>query len=109
MATSHRDAAVAGGNVVEELYLPWVRFGVEDLAHKQDRVVLVELDEFDKRVIRHQVIGIFFGGRLWRGGGWGGGGRVAHGDICLGAVSLAPRRGAKGGGHRRQQPVTACG
>lgn len=81
--------------MVEELYLPWVRFSVEDLSDKQHRIVFVELDEFDKRVIRHQVIGNFFRDSLCRGRGRGGGGR--HGDICLGAASLAPRRGAQGG------------
>ena len=83
--------------MVQELHLPRIRLSVQHLLDKQHRVVLVELDEFDKRVIRHQIIGNFFRDRLCRGGGRGGGGRVAHGDICLGAVSLAPRSGEQGG------------
>ena len=81
--------------MVEELYLPWVRFSVEDLSDKQHRVVFVELDEFHKRVIRHQVIGNFFRDRLCRVGGRGGGGR--QGDICLGAAAAAPAAASKGG------------
>ena len=55
--------------MVEELHLPCIRLGVQYLAHKQHRVVLVELDEFEKGVIHHQIIGIFFRDRLCLGGG----------------------------------------
>ena len=106
--------------MVEEIYLPWVGFSIEDLSDKQHRVVLVELDEFDKRVIHHQIIRIFFRAALLRGGGLGGG--VAHGDMCLGATAAAPAAASKGGGHRAgashdhgqrlaasKRPATACG
>ena len=60
---------MTGGDVIEKLYLPRIRLGVKHLFDKEDRVILVELDEFNKWVIRHQIIGIFFRGALLRGGG----------------------------------------
>jgi hypothetical protein len=55
--------------VVEELYLPRIGLSVQHLFDKEDRVVFVELDEFNKWVIRHSVIGNFFRDRLLSSGG----------------------------------------
>ncbi len=92
-------------NVIQEFNLPLVRLGVQYLSDKQDRVILVELDEFDKRVIRHQIIGNFFrGGFLCGGGGRGGGHRVMGFGGCLVATSAATAAKRKGGGIEPRQP-----
>ena len=71
--------------------MPRVRGHAKDFSDEEDRVVLVEFDEFHKRVIRHQVCGIFWGRGHFSHGGYRGVGRR------FGASSAAPAAKAKGG------------
>ena len=51
MTTTHADAPVARRDVVQKLHLPRVRRRVQHLAHKENRVLAIPIDELDKRVL----------------------------------------------------------
>jgi len=102
VARPNRDASIALGNVRQELSLPRVRRDPEYLLHEPDRVVSVEFDKLDKRVLGgvERCLNFFY--FFWdagRDGGWGRG--VGHGRYLLRCcLSLPPPRARRGGSAR---------